>query len=454
VGRATREPSICKTRDDTQFCTRCINPPNSYRHQLNHSPKMVYKCGIGDCQRTFVRLDLCNRHKERHTDKSWATALGIAHAPGPDMSDRAIVAPPSPALTASPAVSPFFGSAGTTSWMASPLAACAPYIDPWPPQHSGTVEYLFPPPASVPAPTPAPNSFERPVMPNQVPDMRDIEIAELHAQLDDKNKIIAELLRAEKSRNDPDPVECSSDHPVLEPPKQSEAAEESERTEASPEKDDGEGARCQHLQSPLGAASKSPQRDVENSPTCESPGGTAQEADAWSETETSPRGPTTVKRVGVVTLRVEVVSFSAEAAPPGGSREDGDDTLSICHSSNGSGHEYGDTISLVDEETRQGQSSSHGTAQDANAPTQQHPDSSTNISSANPQRPTLNQGKDVDKEEDDDGRRRKRRRVSRPLGAPDPLLPSLRLACPYQVYEPWRRCFQQAGGCEDMGRLK
>jgi len=46
--------------------------PESYRHQLNHNPKQVYKCGIGDCQRTFVRLDLCNRHKDRHTAKGSA----------------------------------------------------------------------------------------------------------------------------------------------------------------------------------------------------------------------------------------------------------------------------------------------------------------------------------------------------------------------------------------------
>ncbi|KAJ4300500.1 hypothetical protein N0V88_003175 [Collariella sp. IMI 366227] len=43
-----------------------------YRHQLNHNPKQVYKCGIGDCPRTFVRLDLCNRHKDRHTAKGSA----------------------------------------------------------------------------------------------------------------------------------------------------------------------------------------------------------------------------------------------------------------------------------------------------------------------------------------------------------------------------------------------
>ncbi|KAB5572511.1 fungal-specific transcription factor domain-containing protein [Coniochaeta sp. 2T2.1] len=40
-----------------------------YRHQLNHNPKQVYRCDWGDCTRTFVRLDLCNRHRDRHTAK-------------------------------------------------------------------------------------------------------------------------------------------------------------------------------------------------------------------------------------------------------------------------------------------------------------------------------------------------------------------------------------------------
>lgn len=40
-----------------------------YRHQLNHNPKQVYRCDWGDCSRTFVRLDLCNRHKDRHSAK-------------------------------------------------------------------------------------------------------------------------------------------------------------------------------------------------------------------------------------------------------------------------------------------------------------------------------------------------------------------------------------------------
>ncbi|KAF2098906.1 hypothetical protein NA57DRAFT_39777 [Rhizodiscina lignyota] len=38
-----------------------------YRHQLNHNPKQIYRCDFPDCQRSFVRQDLCARHKERHT---------------------------------------------------------------------------------------------------------------------------------------------------------------------------------------------------------------------------------------------------------------------------------------------------------------------------------------------------------------------------------------------------
>ncbi|KIN08271.1 hypothetical protein OIDMADRAFT_140709 [Oidiodendron maius Zn] len=40
-----------------------------YRHQLNHTPKQIYSCDFPDCQRTFVRQDLCNRHRDRHTAK-------------------------------------------------------------------------------------------------------------------------------------------------------------------------------------------------------------------------------------------------------------------------------------------------------------------------------------------------------------------------------------------------
>ncbi|KAI1079208.1 fungal-specific transcription factor domain-containing protein [Whalleya microplaca] len=43
-----------------------------YRHQLNHSPKQIYRCDFQDCNRQFVRLDLCNRHKDRHIAKGSA----------------------------------------------------------------------------------------------------------------------------------------------------------------------------------------------------------------------------------------------------------------------------------------------------------------------------------------------------------------------------------------------
>lgn len=37
-----------------------------YRHQLNHTPKNIYHCDFPDCNRYFVRQDLCVRHRERH----------------------------------------------------------------------------------------------------------------------------------------------------------------------------------------------------------------------------------------------------------------------------------------------------------------------------------------------------------------------------------------------------
>lgn len=44
----------------------------SYRHQLNHAPKQVYRCDYPGCTRQFVRLDLRNRHRDRHTAKGSA----------------------------------------------------------------------------------------------------------------------------------------------------------------------------------------------------------------------------------------------------------------------------------------------------------------------------------------------------------------------------------------------
>lgn len=42
---------------------------SSYRHQLNHNSKQVFRCEYPDCTRTFVRSDLLKRHMERHAAK-------------------------------------------------------------------------------------------------------------------------------------------------------------------------------------------------------------------------------------------------------------------------------------------------------------------------------------------------------------------------------------------------
>jgi hypothetical protein len=70
-----------------------------YRHQLNHTPKQIYSCDFPDCNRTFVRLDLCNRHKDRHTAKgSSLNRKDLLQQQSP-MADRA----------------PTFGPAGSAS---------------------------------------------------------------------------------------------------------------------------------------------------------------------------------------------------------------------------------------------------------------------------------------------------------------------------------------------------
>lgn len=56
---------------------------------MNHTPKQIYKCDYPECTRTFVRLDLCNRHKDRHTAKGSSLnrrdttmSMGSGVAPG------------------------------------------------------------------------------------------------------------------------------------------------------------------------------------------------------------------------------------------------------------------------------------------------------------------------------------------------------------------------------------
>jgi hypothetical protein len=57
---------------ETSKLTRAseTNPPDTDSLNLNHNPEQIYGCDFPDCSRTFVRQDLCNRHRDRHTAKS------------------------------------------------------------------------------------------------------------------------------------------------------------------------------------------------------------------------------------------------------------------------------------------------------------------------------------------------------------------------------------------------
>ncbi|KAI9795128.1 MAG: hypothetical protein M1816_000150 [Peltula sp. TS41687] len=53
-----------------------------YRHQLNHNPKDIYYCKFENCPRYFVRQDLCQRHRERHTARVPPLQRGNVSGPG------------------------------------------------------------------------------------------------------------------------------------------------------------------------------------------------------------------------------------------------------------------------------------------------------------------------------------------------------------------------------------
>ncbi|KAK3307273.1 uncharacterized protein B0T15DRAFT_529791 [Chaetomium strumarium] len=182
-------------------------------------------------------------------------------------------------------------------------------------------------------------------------------------------------------------------------------------------------------------------------------GRTEEAGDAMRCTETASQGQRMVRQVGVASLRVEFLSLSAELASYGSSNsEHSNDTTSIsCCSSDNEGDGV-DTNVLVNEETERGQKSSQSTAQDTEPPTEQPSVSPSSFSSGGSQASTTRKRSKTDEEKEEGGRKKKP--LSNGLGTPDLLLASLRLACPYQAYEPWRTCFKQADGCENISRLK
>jgi hypothetical protein len=71
------------------FCCSATDSESSRsRHQLNHTPKQIYKCDFPDCVRTFVRQDLCNRHRNRHRYQSPQETNPNSYSPATNSSSR------------------------------------------------------------------------------------------------------------------------------------------------------------------------------------------------------------------------------------------------------------------------------------------------------------------------------------------------------------------------------
>lgn len=72
AAKATLGPNICESSSLISLIQQALIMSESYRHQLNHEPKHIYKCTHPGCTREFVRQDLRNRHMDRHTAKGSA----------------------------------------------------------------------------------------------------------------------------------------------------------------------------------------------------------------------------------------------------------------------------------------------------------------------------------------------------------------------------------------------
>jgi ribosomal protein S9 len=113
-----------------------------YRHQLNHSAKIVFTCSFKGCGKTFVRLDLRSRHEERHTARGSAIGrrdsivgqspindrphTGIPHAQGslsPESSRPATGFPSIPVLRPS---APYQSPQGSVSSPYTPITNTPP----------------------------------------------------------------------------------------------------------------------------------------------------------------------------------------------------------------------------------------------------------------------------------------------------------------------------------------
>ena len=182
-----------------------------------------------------------------------------------------------------------------------------------------------------------------------------------------------------------------------------------------------------------------------------SPAGTNKTLSAVEGTsaDAMPIFPRAVRLVGYATVNVELLAMLAPRT----------ESVSDTGGSGGNSSTRNTTTDLQDDgadasmagnvETGDGRSSFSKAALNSRQPTEQGPSPASHGSSIS------SRARESSKDEDEDGgRRRKKPRLTEALGAPDPSLPVLKLACPYQAYEPHRPCFQQGKGCENISRLK
>jgi len=105
VADTTLERSICT--DTSSTVSFEVTTVRADTDPILDNPKEIYKCDFPGCPRTFVRQDLCTRHRERHDHHGKQSALPPAGNRGPlsprsSPSDEDVRSPSSPATALFP----------------------------------------------------------------------------------------------------------------------------------------------------------------------------------------------------------------------------------------------------------------------------------------------------------------------------------------------------------------
>ncbi|KAK2734202.1 hypothetical protein FQN57_001856 [Myotisia sp. PD_48] len=125
-----------------------------YRHQLNHTPKQIYRCEFPNCYRSFVRQDLCIRHQERHTTHgsqlqkrdNVAAQRPFAYLKNPGVLPKAQVVSPTDELGSPTTISRSQYPETTPTNTNNMITGGQPYMGPGPSSSSASADSNIPPP--------------------------------------------------------------------------------------------------------------------------------------------------------------------------------------------------------------------------------------------------------------------------------------------------------------------